>query len=51
MRNLNYFAQFLLCPRCEKPFTVVSPDKFIAHIAVMQKQEHFILYFQPLSEI
>jgi hypothetical protein len=27
MRNLNYFAQFLLCPRCEKPFTVVSPDQ------------------------
>jgi hypothetical protein len=26
MRNLNYFATFLLCPRCEKPFTVVSPD-------------------------
>jgi hypothetical protein len=26
MRNLNYFAQFMLCSRCEKPFTVVSPD-------------------------
>lgn len=27
MRNLNYFAQFMLCARCEKPFTIVSPDR------------------------
>lgn len=27
MRNLNYFAQFTLCSRCEKPFTTVSPDR------------------------
>src|ERR1043166_6504130 len=27
MRDLNYFAQFVLCSRCEKPFTVVSPDR------------------------
>src|SRR5688572_28186168 len=27
MRNLNYFAQFMLCSRCEKPFTMVSPDR------------------------
>lgn len=27
MRNLNYFAQFMLCSRCEKPFTTVSPDR------------------------
>jgi hypothetical protein len=27
MRDLNYFAQFVICSRCEKPFTVVSPDR------------------------
>src|SRR5438128_1416872 len=25
MRNLNYLTQFVLCFRCEKPFTAVSP--------------------------
>jgi hypothetical protein len=44
MRNLNYFVQFMLCSRCEKPFTTVSPDRLKCPYCGQSEQNTF----QPL---